>query len=652
MTDEAANHDEHPPDEPTGADDGDGPEAAATSPTPYRYDPSHAGLIGPLLAAVAPAADELYNLGGIAEAPDVKAALVDDGLRREIAALCLYRLVDSHRNRTGAGAVLVPLDDPDFGWSLITPIADTTPDVRKLWEDLAASPATPLLDARYHDLCFSAKHGKVGDHGAAAVAAYLLWPTTGLPTLDVAEGIARAWTIARAMSNEKLEHDAFIAARDYVRVGLNGTENAGTIFTLLEIVASTAKKGTSPIDKATLCRLLDDAYAQFPRDDLQVRVAQLMRRIATDDAERTAADRAEVQAHLTQAARRDGGVKMLFLRNAAQAARDLGIKDLEAQAVEEMQAMSSDDLGMQHLRHSVETPPHFVLDVLRNFDEANDWRSALHQFLHTPSPSGSHDRNVELSKDLMRGSLHRLFPTMRFGAHGLPQQSVETDDEQLEDQVTNVELFAADNLGRWYAHGLHRMPRLYGIPPHDEITAFLMASYNCHEGLAHGFATSLRLFWQEEYNACLHIAVPRVEEGARELLLRLNAPVYRVEQGKKPGQFPGLGFLLPRLVDEGFDKDWERFIGMLLLPRGHNLRNLVAHGFVDGISPGAAALALRAAGLMTIITPSADSTVEPGTVRHNLGDPLALRNTYRRLHPIESLVRRGLRMVHGMISKR
>jgi hypothetical protein len=343
---------------------------------------------------------------------------------------------------------------------------------------------------------------------------------------------------------------------------------------------------------------------------------------------------------------------MSHLQAAAQTARDLGVKDLEQQAVGEMQAMSPDELGLKHHRVDFETPAHIVLSVLRNFDEANGWRGALHQFMHTYCPSGSYERNVQQAKTLMGGSLHRLFPTMRIGAHGLPQQSVDTDEEKLDDEVAGIERLAADNLGRWYAHGLHRMPELYGTPSQDEIVAFLMDTYDCDEGLAHGFATALRLFWQAEYCASVHISVPRIEQGARKLLLFLNAPVYRVEQGKKPGQFPGLGFLLPRIVDEGFDKDWERFIGTLLLPRGHNLRNLLAHGFVDGISPGTAALALRAAGLMTIITPADDSTVEPETIRHNLGDPLALRDTYKRLHPIESLVRQGLRAVRSFVNRR
>ncbi len=644
MSDEAVPDEEVEPDDPAAnRDDAYDEPAAPTPPAPYVYDPSHAGLVGPLLAAASLSVEELFNLGNIAETPEVKAALTEDGLHREVAAICLYRLEDSHRNGTGAGAELVPLQDPDAGWSLITPIKETTDDVRRLWEDLSTTPASPLLDSRYHDLCFSARHGDIGTHGRSAVVAYLLWPSTSLDPLYVAEGIARAWTIARSMNNTNLEHEVYVAAGAYARAQLDEDGYPGVVFPLLELVATKPRKGPPPVDDATVARLLGDAYAKFPTADLQAEAAQLMRKVATDDAARDAADRAEVRAHLGQANRSTGAAKMLHLRNAAQTARNLGVKDLEDQAIGAMQAMSPDELGLQHSRHTVETPAHIVLGVLRTFDEANSWRGALHQFLHTPCPSGSYERNVEQAKKAMVGSLRHLFSTMRFGAHGMPEQSVDSDDEQLDDEVAGIERVSADIYGRWYAHGLHRMPAVYGTPSQDEIVAFLMDTYSCHEGLAHGFATALRLFWQEEYNASLHISVPRVEEGARQLLLFLNAPVYRIEQGKKPGQFPGLGFLLPRIIDEGFDKDWERFIGTLLLPRGHNLRNLLAHGFVDGISPGAAALALRAAGLMTIITPAADSAVEPETIRHNLSDPLALRVTYERLHPIWALVRRGRR---------
>jgi hypothetical protein len=64
-------------------------------------------------------------------------------------------------------------------------------------------------------------------------------------------------------------------------------------------------------------------------------------------------------------------------------------------------------------------------------------------------------------------------------------------------------------------------------------------------------------------------------------VLDLNEPTYRAAVGDCAGQFPGLGSLLPDLVNNDFDPDWGRFLRVFLLNDGSNMRNLVAHGFVD-----------------------------------------------------------------------
>lgn len=651
MTDPDATEEEPKEEEPTTSVDDEHVPDEPVPPPPYEYQASHAAIAAPLLAEATTDLTNTFDLSAVGDSPAGKTALSDEGFRREFIAIGLYRIRIT-RGEGEAGGSLEPLEEQEEGWYLVCPIRSTSEDVRKLWEDLSAIVTDPVLASRLHDLCFSARHGGVGAHGAAAVDAYLQWPTTSLEPIHVSEGIARAWTIARAMQNEALEQTACIAARDYAAAQLARDGNAGTIFPLLEILCTKVKKGAAPVDAATISALLASTAAQFQASYLQVRIAHLMRRIATDEAGREAADRFEVQAHLDEADRSAGTVKIIHLRSAAQAARNLGVKDLEEQAVAAIQATPVDEKDMQLLRASSELPAHFMGSVLRPFDEADDWRGALHEFLHIPCPSGSYDGNVKLAESTLKGSLRSLFANIRFGTHGFPEQSADTPEEHLEMEVTSFELMGIDNWGRWFATGLGRMPAIYGIPDKDDIVAFLMDTYGCDQGMATGFATALRLFWQEEYAASVHVSVPRVEAGVRRLLLLLNEPVYRVEQGKKIGQFPGLGALLPLLVAEGFDRNWERFLGALLLARGHNLRNLLAHGFVDGISRGHAASALRAAGLMTLASPAADVSVDPQTIRENLGDPLVTADAYRRLHPVRVLVRRAFRILRRRTASR
>lgn len=67
----------------------------------------------------------------------------------------------------------------------------------------------------------------------------------------------------------------------------------------------------------------------------------------------------------------------------------------------------------------------------------------------------------------------------------------------------------------------------------------------------------------------------------------------------------------PRWHPAATDESWAYFLRWLLLgPPGMNIRNEIAHGFVGDISPGYAALALRAAALLiTVVAPQPPSAV-------------------------------------------
>jgi hypothetical protein len=156
--------------------------------------------------------------------------------------------------------------------------------------------------------------------------------------------------------------------------------------------------------------------------------------------------------------------------------------------------------------------------------------------------------------------------------------------------------------GVFLAAGLHRIPEAFGEPTVPEIMEYLSRTYECDEHVSRNFAKALRFFWQNENEACVNLAVPIVERVCRELLLELDSAIFRVSKGHEIGQFPGLGSLLPSLLQEGFDPSWERFLSTLLTSEGINIRNDVAHGLVDSVSDMHAALVLRAAGLLVTLS--------------------------------------------------
>ena len=317
-----------------------------------------------------------------------------------------------------------------------------------------------------------------------------------------------------------------------------------------------------------------------------------------------------------------------------------------------LQAISIDDLGLLRIEAPSRLPAYIPESFLRQFDEAHDWREAVHRFLHTEPPTGSYEKNLSTARrSFQRPSLRNLFGTVRLGAHGLPQHSYDSDEERLQHELVQLEEMGANLYGLWYADGLERVAATFGIPAKTELTAFLVGAYGADPRLATTFSTALRLFWQEEFDASAHLAVPIVEASARGLLLELNEPLYRVEQGNTIGQFPGLGFLLPQLLKLGFDPDWERFLGTLLLPRGENIRNLVAHGFVHDIRRSTAALVLRAAGLMAILAPGDGAAEDEKVVRERLRDPLWAQKLYKHKHPIRERIARAGRLATSAVSK-
>jgi hypothetical protein len=123
----------------------------------------------------------------------------------------------------------------------------------------------------------------------------------------------------------------------------------------------------------------------------------------------------------------------------------------------------------------------------------------------------------------------------------------------------------------------------------------------------------------------VHLTVPKAEAAARALLLEINEPVYRAAVGDATGTFPGLGVLLSLLLDNDFDRDWERFLRTFLLGDGSNVRNLAAHGFIHNIDPLNAAAALRALAVLALIAPEPSVQRDAATVKAALANPTGTR---------------------------
>jgi hypothetical protein len=86
-----------------------------------------------------------------------------------------------------------------------------------------------------------------------------------------------------------------------------------------------------------------------------------------------------------------------------------------------------------------------------------------------------------------------------------------------------------------------------------------------------------------------------ISQVGRELLLQMEVPVFNTARGGMPGGYSGLGVLIARLEERGFDPSWNRYITVLLSRQeGLNLRNEFAHGTIDNVDETLAGLTLIA----------------------------------------------------------
>ncbi len=614
-------------------------------PSPYQHDAARV----PALARVADAACEgvtdPHEAGLRVEA---LAAQADPRVDRPGAmALCstFMYVIRVASVEAQPDARLEPLD----GLSLL-PVAlrEAGDDLRRLWLELADEVQHPVARARCWDIVFTLQLMRNRrDAGERAARAYLDAAATTLSRRHKADGLLRAWTMARLVGLTDLTDEITTAMMVLAEGAVTHQEDPYAAITVLGALIAPPPRGTPRTADPAVDDLLDRALTTYPQIHIIKNFSVLVRRSAgsgTPRAER--ASRYEVGAMLAEA---DAATNPMIIRSlfndAAAAARRLGLTDLEHGAIARLQA--APPLSWESAAYAITMPAAFFDYYLPGFSAAADWRHALAVWLHTGPPSGSRHVNEATARQLLQTSvIHRLLATtVLFRDGDLPARTLSSDDDIFNRELVHVETRYMDMNGRFLARALHQIRERFGIPSRDDLEAFLLG-FGAAPTLVTALATALQLYWVDEYDASVHLVVPKVEAAARALLLALNEPLYRAAVGDAGGQFPGLGSLLPLLLDNDFDPDWERFLRIFLLNDGSNVRNLVAHGFTDSVGPVEAALALRASALLILLTTRHAADRDAAAVRAALAMPqgtLPRRSWRQRLTATFLAARRELR---------
>lgn len=516
---------------------------------------------------------------------------------------------------SGGRVRLTPETERD-GWWMVRPYAQTPREVAAFWCQLAEAVESPIALAQLHDLVLSTRTDATPSRAEAVISRYLdvaARPETD--SLHAAMSILRAGEISRSR-RMNLEDRIWPAGLDLLREKLDAHAAPGSPARLVDMLSDPPRSyALAQEQREVLLQLIALADELYRHPDAADWVADARRRLARTDEERLRATEEQVERYLAASDEAAGMAKMHWASRAADLARDHGATAAYELAVRRMQSIPRDAMEWQTTDFTMPVPTVAIRTHIRRVSKSDGWGMALSVFLASPSPAGSYENNRRVALAAAAGSIRSLFSTTIFGRHGLPERS----DADFEDgEVRRTEQLSVGVHGILLNEELRAIRRRFGKPSIAETATFLEDRYGCDRELALEFGNALDLFWDERYSDASRLLIPLIEAGARGLLLRLDAALYRIERGESPGRFPAMDFYLDKLAELGLDPDWDRALRVVLLSPGSNMRNMAAHGFLFSFAASDAAVLLRLAGLFCAMPVLSDSEES----RRQLSEPL------------------------------
>jgi hypothetical protein len=265
-------------------------------------------------------------------------------------------------------------------------------------------------------------------------------------------------------------------------------------------------------------------------------------------------------------------------------------------------------------RIRVEVPSTVTSEQIEELIESmvgDGWWVSIERVLAAGPPTGNANRNRDAAAERAREfPLQALLPKVRLGGDGLPRYSARSEADQLDDQLTDAETVGMQWMGNLMAEALRRACERFDPSVDDVVDA--LRSVNCTGPTATAIGRVVRRFTNGDFEGAAYTAIPLIERQCRELLLSIDAPLYRVQRERSPGTYPGLGALLPELAGRGLDESWHRFLRTLLsAPNGWNFRDEALHGFVEDVNVTTAGLVLIGLLYSSLLRPSSRADDDP-----------------------------------------
>ena len=275
-------------------------------------------------------------------------------------------------------------------------------------------------------------------------------------------------------------------------------------------------------------------------------------------------------------------VRMTFLQDAIQLARDYGFTELVDECTLRLQSITEKDLDLKPMSVEIPIPAGTIEAGVREILDAGSWQEAFRKLSSRP-PSGNVAANRERADDLMKSHpIRSLVPEEVLGGDGLPRIKVTREEDKREKRLVETELISIQLNALVLHEALGQIWDKWGPISAEDLALFLGARDHVRPELADALARAFLRFFNGDPEGAVFTAAPRLEALVRDLVLKGGLPVYRTQRAKSPGQYPGFGALLAMLLAAGFDESWIRYLGTLLAnPMGENARNELLHGFVD-----------------------------------------------------------------------
>ncbi len=483
----------------------------------------------------------------------------------------------------------------------LPPKVDLQPaEVVERWGTLRGAITSPVWRSRLGLLQVAS--GRVSgkekvDLAASTIENFLAVPSTHSQGLDRVDALRAALSLSRQFGLNDARGAVYKAMLDLARATLDTEPSAAGI-----VLRLTHALVGEPAVPAEIDALLVDArvaYAGDPHRTDDVIEQQMMR--AAGDAARVAdLWRERVQAWLDAAEACGDARRAHFLQVAVEHANRSGDRALRQEATARLQKLTLEDLGLQGVEYGMVMRGEDIALAVRPVTDAPTWSDGLNAFATMPPPTGDADKNRQtVEEHAKQFVLSRLFPVTQFGSDGLPRWHAATDEDRREYDLAQHETFHLQFQRRIVAEALLRFPAHHSLPTEQELTAYFAQQRHVELPLAAALGRGFLRWWAGDYEGAAFTVAPRIEALARNLLLCVNAPLYRLQRERSPGQYPGLGFLLDQLRQFGLPESLYRYLFTFLAnSAGMNVRNELAHGFMDNCDLGSSAVLLHCAAVL------------------------------------------------------